>query len=236
MQVNQELCVGCGQCVPYCPMVAITVVSRKASIDLAACVECSACVRSGACKFDALYQQTLEGPRVVRSLLSDVFTEYQGIAGRGTEEMKTNDVTGRFKRGYSGIAVELGRPGVGATFRDLEVISATVAKHGVAFETKNPCTNYITDKTTGKVQEDILDEKVMSGIVEILVKNEQLEVVLKSILNAAKDVNTVFSVAVACAVEADNTIPAQKILDQMGIKYRPNCKTNLGLGRPKAEI
>ena len=65
--------------------------------------------------------------------MSDVTTVYRGVNGRGTEEMKTNDVTGRFKKGYAGIAVELGRPQVSTSLRDLEKIAMVVAQHGAEF-------------------------------------------------------------------------------------------------------
>lgn len=235
MIVVKERCIGCGQCIPYCPVGAITLENKKARINLDMCTECFACARSGACKVNALEQQELKGARVVRSLLSDVFTEYEGIAGRGTEEMKTNDITGRFKRGFAGIAVELGRPGSGATFRDVQTVARAVARHGVLFEKKNPVTGYL-DPATGNVREDILDEKVISAIIEILVKNEELEKVLRSIIACADKVDCVFSLDVATAVEPDNTIPAKEIVEKMGLFIRPNCKTNVGLGRPKAEI
>lgn len=36
------------------------------------------------------------------------------VPGRGTEEVKTNDVTGRVDKKHYGIAVEMGRPSVAA--------------------------------------------------------------------------------------------------------------------------
>ena len=39
MIINQELCVGCGLCVPYCPIGAIEVTGRKASIDRDKCLQ-----------------------------------------------------------------------------------------------------------------------------------------------------------------------------------------------------
>lgn len=237
MRVNENLCVGCKSCVPYCPVHAITVEDSVAKIDLEVCTECNACFRSGACKLNALEpDDNIQWPRIVRPQLSDVFTEYQGVAGRGTEEMKTNDVTGRYKRGYSGIAIELGRPGVGTNFRDVELLTQIVAKHGAIFEPKNPVTSYISDLSTGKIQEDILDERVISAIIEVLVKNEELENVIKAILEVSDKLDTVFSLDVVCIVNPDNTISAQKILDKIGVSYRPNCKTNVGLGKPQAQI
>lgn len=52
------------------------------------------------------------------------------MPGRGTQEMKTNDVTNRFREGEVGIGVELGRPGVGATFADAEKVSIRLAALG----------------------------------------------------------------------------------------------------------
>ena len=74
--------------------------------------------------------------------------------------MKTNEVTGRFKSGEVGIAIELGRPGTGARFRDVEKVTQAVAKLGVELEPQNPLTFLITDSTTGRIDEDVLDEKV----------------------------------------------------------------------------
>lgn len=45
MYINQEKCVGCGKCVPYCPRDAIRIEMRKAVIDLDACVECGVCLK-----------------------------------------------------------------------------------------------------------------------------------------------------------------------------------------------
>ena len=114
MLIDSDLCIGCGRCSDYCPVDAISVdrKNKTAEINLDECVECGNCLRQAKCPKDALYQQELTWPRSVRSVLSDplTITEESGIAGRGTEEMKTNDVTGRFKRGFVGVAIEMGRP------------------------------------------------------------------------------------------------------------------------------
>src|ERR1700760_4536983 len=85
----------------------------------------------------------LECPRVVRRAFSDprVPHESTGVEGRGTEEVKTNDVSGRVKVGEVGFTIEFGRPGVGARFHEIQKMSQTLAKAGVSFEKKNPVTS-----------------------------------------------------------------------------------------------
>lgn len=52
IKVIQDKCVGCELCVKACPFSAITMVNKKAVIDLDKCTLCSACV--DACKFVAI--------------------------------------------------------------------------------------------------------------------------------------------------------------------------------------
>ena len=70
------------------------------------------------CPTGAFEPDELVWPRVVRRAFSDprVPHESTGVEGRGTEEVKTNDVTGRVKVGEVGLTIEFGRPGVGARF------------------------------------------------------------------------------------------------------------------------
>ena len=52
IKIINEKCVGCTLCVKVCPFAAITMVNKKAVIDLDKCTLCSACVE--ACKFAAI--------------------------------------------------------------------------------------------------------------------------------------------------------------------------------------
>lgn len=231
MYVDQEKCVGCGICVVTCPVGAIYIENKKAHINDDLCTECVNCLRSGYCRKNALRESELVWPRQVRSQMSNVKTEYKGVNGRGTEEMKTNDVTGRFKKGKCGLAIELGRPGVSTSIRDLEQVAMAVAKHGVEFEELNPITNYIVDKKTGRFNPEILNERALSGIIEICVKNEDLIKVINTIIDVSREIDTVLCLDCVCLVNEDGSIDAKEMLDKAGIKYRPNCKTNVGLGR-----
>ncbi len=230
MIVDAEKCVGCGMCRIYCPVSAIQVVNKKAVIDQDLCTECANCQRAKVCPRDALQKVPLTWPRVVRSQMSDVTTVYRGVNGRGTEEMKTNDVTGRFKKGYAGIAVEMGRPQVSSTLRDLEKMTKVFAQHGAEFEDCNPITSYIVDRSTGKIDPSILDERVISGIIEVTVPIDRLQENVEALIAAADQLDTVFSLDVVCVNNEDGTNDAREILDKAGIWYRPNGKNNVGLG------
>lgn len=236
MVINPDLCIGCGECTVFCPVGAIIEDQENAIsyIDLEKCVECGSCLRQDVCPVEAIYQQELTWPRSIRSIMSDplTITEESGIAGRGTEEMKTNDVTGRFKHGYVGVGVEMGRPVLGADFKDIEKVTQAVALFGVDFEPKNPLTSLMSDKKSGKFPHELLNEKVLSTIIEFTIPIKQLKDILKVLEDVSKKIDTVFSLCLASRLKDDEIIPTKEILDELAIWYAPNGKTNVGLGRP----
>ena len=70
IKVIQDKCVGCGVCVKACPTGAITMVDKRAVIDLAKCTLCSACVEC--CKFNAI--QILR-----QTIVREDISEYKGV-------------------------------------------------------------------------------------------------------------------------------------------------------------
>jgi hypothetical protein len=171
-----------------------------------------------------------------RRQLLDREGEELTISGRGTIEMKMNDIMGRFKRGQAGLAAEIGRPGVGARFRDVQTVTRALASVGVRFEPQNPLTDLMTDIRTGTLREDILDEKVMSCIVEFTVALEDLATVLAKMMEVAGQVDTVFAVDLISVVNDDGSIPTVPIAESLGLKPSIAGKTNVGLGRPQANL
>ncbi|CCQ93404.1 4Fe-4S ferredoxin iron-sulfur binding domain protein [[Clostridium] ultunense Esp] len=236
MIIEKEICIGCKRCQPYCPMGSIDYDEheKKCKIILDECVECGICLRSDICPTKAIKLQKLDEMRELRQAFSNPLIPHKStsVPGRGTEEMKTNDVTGRFKRGHAGVAIELGRPGTGTRFTDVEKVTMAVAPIGVKFETYNPVTDLIIDKSTGKIREDVLNEKVLSAIVEFDVGIDKLEKILLAIKEIADYVDTVFSVDLACRLDPDNTSPAEVIAKKVGLQPYITGKTNVGLGRP----
>ena len=156
MRIDQEKCIACRRCISYCTMGCIDlepllhIPGKVASVvDELECVECGCCKRADICPVDAIYEQPLEWPRTVRSNFSNPLVEHKEtrIPGRGTEEMKTDDVTGRFKKGYAGISIEMGRPGTGGRLKDLQTVAMAIAEVGVDFEPKNPITGLMKRKS-----------------------------------------------------------------------------------------
>ena len=238
MRIDGDICNACEACIPYCPMEAISMKDDIAVIDQDECVDCGVCQRSKVCPVDCIIFEPADWPRSIRATFSNPRTEHKatGIAGRGTEEMKTNDVTGRFQRGFVGLGVELGRPGIGTRLRDLDTVTRALAKAGVQFEPKNPLTALMKDPKTGELQEDILNEKVLSAVIEALLPIEKLDDVLSALKETTKKIDTVASVCVANRADPDGPYPLRKLLNETGIPYYINGKQNAGLGRPLANV
>ena len=185
------------------------------------------------CPTAAFEPDELVWPRVIRRAFSDprVPHESTGVEGRGTEEVKTNDVTGRVNVGEVGFTIEFGRPGVGVYFREIQKMCRALAGAGVSFEKKNPVTTLMTDVKTGALREDILDEKVMSAILEIKTTIERTEEIILVVREVEKQLETVVALGVGtrCDETGDETVIAP-ILEKLGYSLQ-RAKTNIGLGR-----
>jgi NAD-dependent dihydropyrimidine dehydrogenase PreA subunit len=268
--IEEDLCTGCLECLPYCPVEAIVEEARtgRATVIEDECVECGVCYRARVCGPDAIYPQDLEWPRTLRMEFSDPSAPYMSpmfehriisrfqadlagmnrrqlldregealtISGRGTVEMKMNDMMGRFKRGRAGVAAEVGRPGVGTRFRDVQTVTRALASLGVRFEPQNPLTDLMTDVQTGTLREDILDEKALSCIIEFDVALPDLAEVLSTMREVARQIDTVFAVDLISVVDEDGSIPTVPIAESLGLKPSIAGKTNVGLARPLASL
>lgn len=231
-------CVGCR---PYCPVGAIVTApdGRHSTIDQDKCVECGACLRAVVCPVNAVVRPELTYPRTLCSVFSDVTSPHKstGVLGRGTEEMKTNDVTGRLQAYRVNVSVELGRPGISASFADVEVLSRSIAAFGVHFQKENPVTNLMTDVATGQLRPEILGERVLSALIEFDIAEELAPALVTVLKEAADKIDTVFSVGMAVLLQpAETSAPLYSCLQTEGIFVRPNGKTNVGLGHPFKEL
>lgn len=238
MRIDFDKCIGCEICLSYCPTQAIRVGSEENDtvyISEDICVECGLCRRLKICPVDAFIEseETANFPRVVRSLFSDPNTTHKStlVPGRGTEESKTNDVTGRTKRGEIGICIELGRPGLGCTFNDISLMTMRLKELGVGFMENNALTAFM-DSKTGRFPDTFIPQRVLSAIIEIVVKTEELERVFQVIMEVGREIDTVFSIGIISRFDENGELPVLQHLAQLGVSYAPNAKINLGLGTP----
>jgi len=231
-----DTCIGCGSCAPYCPMEAISVGPERAEIDQDKCVECNACFRGDVCPTDSLIQPELKWPRSIRRAFSDPAPQHglTGIPGRGTEEMKTNDVTGRYRVGEAGVVLDIGRPGVGTRLRAVEKIYRRLVNLGAHFEELNPLRSLLKDNDRRAFKEEVLDERVLSIIIEFKVPSSKLEEALDELRICASEIDTVFSVGLIDRVSEDGSMGNCQLARQLGYHPSINAKVNVGVGRPLA--
>ncbi|MFC1943001.1 4Fe-4S binding protein [Chloroflexota bacterium] len=184
------------------------------------------------CPSGAITPDELVWPRILRRVFSDPQMPHEstGVGGRGTQEVKTNELTGRVKEGEAGFTVEFGRPGVGAYFKDMDKVCRRLAKMGVEFQPENPVTVLMSDVKAGKLQVDVLNEKVLSCILEFKADIVEMPNILKAIEDEVRQLDTVVAlgVAVRCDSKGDDTVRNQLVA--MGYDAW-RAKINIGLGR-----
>ena len=232
--VNQDECVECNTCYRVCRNEGYRPWFVRGIRKILSLFRLGYLAEVDVCPTGALTPPPLEWPRSVRALFSDPTTIHPGTGGggRGTDEIKTNDVTGRIRQGEAGLVVEIGRPGTGAYFRDIEKVAMALAKLKPHFEKKNPVTQLMMNTETGKMKDEILNEKVLSAIIEIKTTLEKIPEFLQTLEKVQKKVDTVISVGVASKCLPDGTIPHEEWVKEAGYTLSPNGKTNIGLGRP----
>lgn len=237
MRISPEKCIGCGECLQYCNVEAIKLEGDIAVIDDNVCVECWICINNDVCPEGAFEKTPIETfEQVFQHVISDPTETHAGTdtPGRGTEEAKTNDVTGRFRKGEVGIAIDMGRPGVGCRMRDAETVAMAMAKAGVKLlgADHTPLAKLQTDLSTGKVRDDVLDMHVLSVIVEGKCAMEEFPGVLQAIRDVEDKIETVFSLGIVSVVDENGDTPVLDVIEKCGFPRPVRGKVNVGLGKP----
>lgn len=232
--INQDECVECFTCYRVCRNEGYRPWFVRGIRKVLSLFRLGYLAEVDVCPTGALVPPQLEWPRNIRALFSDPTTIHPGtgVSGRGTDEIKSNDVTGRLRKGEAGLVVELGRPGIGSYFRDIEKVAMALAKLKPHFEKENPVTQLMVDMGTGKMNEEVLNEKVMSAIIEIKTTLEGVPEFLRALEKIQEEVDTVISIGVASKCLPDGSIPHEEWVKKAGYSLSPNGKTNIGLGRP----
>jgi hypothetical protein len=206
---------------------------KQVVIDYETCVECGVCRRLNICPEGAIKQvEAIPYPRIVRAVFSDPTTRHEstGISGRGTEEMKTNDITNNFIEGKIGFSIELGRPGVGAYLTDLEKVVKELKRRKVEFAKDNPVMDLIADQETGALRPEVLGEKVLSAIAEFIIDEDRaIDFIaeMKAFLN--KKLDSVATMSVISRADSNGDCRFLERLKIAGHNVYPNGKVNIGL-------
>lgn len=236
MRISEEKCIGCGSCIPFCPVGCIVEKSGKVTIDHDECVDCGVCRRADVCPTDAIYMpaECFEYPRAIRMQFSDPGVQHPNLKawGRGTEEAKTNDVTGKFGRGEYGLLIEFGRPGTGTRLTEIEKITKAMRGMDIPILEDNPLYGLLEEDLSGRFKAEYVNEKVLSAILELRITEEKLEETLGKLFPAFESLETVVSVGLVSRFDENSKLPVIEKLQKMGLEVRPNAKINVGLGRP----
>ena len=232
--VNEDECVECNTCHRCCESEDLNPAIVRLLRKLFAVFNLRYDARMDVCPTGALAPPDLEWPRSLRRAFSDPTMTHDstGMGGRGTEEIKTNDITGRIGPGEAGVVIDLGRPGTGVFFSEIDKMTRALAPLQIEFESENPLTALMTDIRKGCLREDVLQEKALSAIIELKVRMSGLPGVLRTLEDVAGELDTVVSVGVSSRCDDDGSIPHERACAEAGYALSPNGKTNLGLGRP----
>ena len=125
--VNEDECVECNTCYRCCESEKLNTGLVRMIRRVLGLFRLRYDARMDVCPTGALTPPELEWPRTLRRAFSDptVTHDSTGTAGRGTEEIKINYVTGRIGPGDAGVVIDMGRPGTGVFFSDDELFVRT---------------------------------------------------------------------------------------------------------------
>ena len=89
----------------------------------------------------------------------------------------------------------------------------------------------MTDKSVGTLKEDLLNEKILSAIVEIKTPLADVKRVLDTVMDVSKQIDTVIAIGVSTRCDDTGEEPLlASLLDELGYSFE-RAKTNMGLGR-----
>ena len=167
-------------------------------------------------------------PRSVRSNFSAISNRisnlFKDLKVRG---MKNANAVEYYKRGYVGIRVEVGRPVLGASFKQAQQMTSLLAKEKVVFG-EEYSTTFLMDKN-GMFPEEILEERAGCIWFGFSVPISDVTRFLRILSDSSNDCGAVVSIGLISRLESDGSIPLEKIIIDSEFSLAPNAKANLDL-------
>ena len=151
-----------------------------------------------------------------------------GGSGFGLQSLILGD---GLNKGVVAITVDVGRPILGCTMADIEKITTRLAKIGVFPDPTSAVARLMSNPSIGKLRDGVLGERFYYIVIQCKTEESRLPDVVKALKEAAKEVDTVFSVAVHTRLADDYSLPDTSALEELGVEAWPNGKVWLDLGR-----
>jgi hypothetical protein len=98
------------------------------------------------------------------------------------------------------------------------------------FQKQNPVTALMDNLETGALRTDVLQEKVLSCILEFKTRTADMPAILNAIEEEARHLDTVVALGVAVRCDSKGNDPVQQQLQAMGYDAWRG-KINMGLGK-----
>jgi caffeyl-CoA reductase-Etf complex subunit CarE len=210
IKILQDKCIGCKLCVSACPTQAITVVDKKAVIDLDKCTLCSSCVP--ACKFKAIELIREEKVSVDKSQYKNIWVfaeQYEGDVHPVALEL-----LGEGKK----LAHDLG----------VELCAVLLGDANVEKETKELIA-YGADKVYLAIAPELKDYTTLpyASVISDMIKQYKPEIVLFGATTTGRDLAARIAARINAGLTADCTGLAINKADRLIEQTRPAFGGNI---------
>jgi len=145
--------------------------------------------------------------------------------------MKTDEVTHQMQRDELLVSLDMGRPNTGVRLREVDRVIRALAPLKPVFKVGNPVTALMVDPAVGNLRAEVLGEKVLTATIELSLPSGALGALVDLLRPLSQDLDTVFSLGLACLADEDGSSPLPGWAARAGLGLNPNGKLNVGLGR-----
>ena len=255
--IDGTKCTQCMECLPCCPVEAIIASpdGGEVVIDAQRCTECGLCRRDEVCPVDAIVALDLTWPRSLRGKFQPQYGPYRSAptlaktvkpVSYSTEPFTfrrhelpsehTSDADGLLGQGEAAVLVELGRPHLGTTFRDVQKVAQALLPLGLNLRQQYPnaderssLAEIATDAAAGTLIPEVLRERAGWVVLKLVTTEQRVPETIRCLKQVAADIDTVFALGVLSHVSRDGSTIAERAATESGVTPAFNCKTNVGL-------